>query len=209
MNNKAVFAGTFDPFTLGHYEIVKRASEQYDTVYLAVAESNKNCKFSLKKRVRIAQLSVKDLPGVVVVPFKGFLTDFMKENGISVYIRGLRNAIDFEYERNLYLAYKSQNANIKDIPTNLIEAFKSTLESAVFSDLNLIILDATGDWQNELEVTRSTISSLGSNTPEILVFNKCDLVSDFSYYPTDAVFISAKTGLGIEQLKEIVVNKLF
>lgn len=115
MNNKAVFAGTFDPFTLGHYEIVKRASEQYDTVYLAVAESNKNCKFSLKKRVRIAQLSVQDLPGVVVIPFKGFLTDFMKENGISVYIRGLRNAIDFEYERNLYLAYKSQNANIEGV----------------------------------------------------------------------------------------------
>ena len=95
---------------------------------------------------------------------------------------------------------------IKDIPTNLIEAFKSTLESAVFSDLNLIILDATGDWQNELEVTRSTISSLGSTTPEILVFNKCDLVSDFSFYPLNAVFISAKTGFGLENLYETICN---
>ncbi len=89
---------------------------------------------------------------------------------------------------------------IKDIPTNLIEAFKSTLESAVFSDLNLIILDATSNWQSELDVTRSTISSLGSTSPEILVFNKCDLVSDFTVYPTDAVFISAKTGFGLSAL---------
>ncbi len=115
MNNKAVFAGTFDPFTLGHYEIVKRASEQFSTVYVAVSEGTKNCKFSLKKRVRIAQLSLQKLSNVVVVPFKGFLVDFMKENGISVYVRGLRNAIDFEYERNLYLAYKSQDDKIEGI----------------------------------------------------------------------------------------------
>lgn len=89
---------------------------------------------------------------------------------------------------------------IKDIPTNLIEAFKSTLESAVFSDLNLIVLDASGDWETELEVTRNTISSLGSVTPEIIVFNKCDLVKDFTAYPKNAVFISAKTGFGLNEL---------
>ena len=101
MNNKAVFAGTFDPFTLGHYEIVKRASEQFSTVYVAVSEGTKNCKFSLKKRFRIAQLSLQKLSNVVVVPFKGFLVDFMKENGISVYVRGLSKAIYFECERNM------------------------------------------------------------------------------------------------------------
>lgn len=89
---------------------------------------------------------------------------------------------------------------IKDIPTNLIQAFKSTLESAVFSDLNLIILDASDDWQTELEVTRQTISSLGSCSAEIVVFNKCDKVSDFTLYPKDAVFVSAKTGFGLENL---------
>lgn len=115
MNNKAVFAGTFDPFTLGHYEIVKRASEQFSTLYVAVSESGKNCKFSLKKRVRIAQLSLQNLPNVVVIPFKGFLVDFMKENGITVYVRGLRNSMDFEYERNLYLAYKSQDEKIEGV----------------------------------------------------------------------------------------------
>lgn len=115
MNNKAVFVGTFDPFTLGHYEIVKRASEQFSTLYVAVSESGKNCKFSLKKRVRIAQLSLQNLPNVVVIPFKGFLVDFMKENGITVYVRGLRNSMDFEYERNLYLAYKSQDEKIEGV----------------------------------------------------------------------------------------------
>ena len=115
MNNKAVFAGTFDHFTLGHYEIVKRASEQFSTLYVAVSESGKNCKFSLKKRVRIAQLSLQSIPNVVVIPFKGFLVDFMKENGITVYVRGLRNSMDFEYERNLYLAYKSQDEKIEGV----------------------------------------------------------------------------------------------
>ena len=101
---------------------------------------------------------------------------------------------------------------IKDIPTNLIEAFKSTLESAVFADLNLIILDASGDWENELDVTRSTIASLGSTTPEILVFNKCDKITDYTVYPKNSVFISALTGLGLDSLTNKIVkffNSLF
>lgn len=60
MNNKAVFAGTFDPFTLGHYEIAERASKQFTTLYVAVADGNqaKTCRYNIKKRVRIAQLSL-------------------------------------------------------------------------------------------------------------------------------------------------------
>lgn len=110
MNNKAVFAGAFDPFTLGHYEIAERAARQFTILYVAVADGNasKSCYFNIKKRLRIAQLSLAGLKNVVVVPFKGFLVDFMRENGIEVFVRGLRNATDFEYERMLFNAYRSQ-----------------------------------------------------------------------------------------------------
>lgn len=110
MNNKAVFAGTFDPFTLGHYEIAERAAKQFTTLYVAVADGNaaKSCYFNIKKRLKIAQLSLSRLKNVVVVPFKGFLVDFMRENGIEVFVRGLRNSSDFEYERMLFNAYRSQ-----------------------------------------------------------------------------------------------------
>lgn len=115
MNNKAVFAGTFDPFTLGHYEIAARASKQFSTLYVAVADGNqsKTCKFGIKKRLKIAQLSLSEFKNITVVPFKGFLVDFMRENGINVMIRGLRNVGDFEYERNLFNVYKSQNSNVE------------------------------------------------------------------------------------------------
>ena len=115
MNNKAVFAGTFDPFTLGHYEIAERASKQFTTLYVAVADGNqaKTYRYNIKKRVRIAQLSLGALKNVIVVPFRGFLVDFMRENDIKVFVRGLRNAVDFDYERNLYNAYKSQDDSVE------------------------------------------------------------------------------------------------
>ena len=114
MNNKAVFAGTFDPFTLGHYEIAERAAKQFTTLYVAVADgsASKASYFSIKKRLRIAQLSLAGLKNVVVVPFKGFLVDFMRENGINVLVRGLRNAADFEYEKMLFCAYRSRGRGL-------------------------------------------------------------------------------------------------
>lgn len=117
MNNKAVFAGSFDPFTLGHYEIAARAVKQFDILYVAVADGNqtKACRFGLKKRLRIAQLSLEGLKNVVVVPFRGFLVDFMKENDVRVFVRGLRNSVDFEYEKNLFNVYRSQDATVEGL----------------------------------------------------------------------------------------------
>lgn len=114
MISKAVFAGTFDPFTLGHFEIAERASKCFDEVIVAVADvTGKKCMFPLEKRVKLAEKSLSTLKNVVVKPFSGFLVDFMKENGASVFVRGLRNSVDFEYERNLYNVYKSQDENVE------------------------------------------------------------------------------------------------
>ncbi len=112
---KAVFAGTFDPFTLGHLDIVLRASTIFDEIIVAVVDYNddKKSKFSLEKRIDYAMKSVNAIKGVSVQPFSGFLVDFMKEKGVNTFIRGLRNTVDFEYEKNLLSVYKSQWSDVE------------------------------------------------------------------------------------------------
>ena len=89
---------------------------------------------------------------------------------------------------------------VRNIPHHLIEAFKSTLETAARADLVLIVCDATGDFENQLKTTEETLSDIKCESEKILVFNKCDGVQDFTPYPKDAVFISALTGKGVDGL---------
>lgn len=115
MVKSGVFAGTFDPFTMGHYDIVSRASRLFDKVYVGVAEntSGKNCKLSIEKRTEIVKNSLFDLPNVTVQAFDCFLVDFTEECGSNTIIRGLRTSNDFEYEKALTEVYKSQNPGIE------------------------------------------------------------------------------------------------
>ena len=117
MNNEAVFAGTFDPFTLGHYEIVLRASKIFDKIIVAVAGNfgGKKCRYDAVARAEIARKSLNDISNVEVVIFDGMLTDFMRERGVKTFVRGLRNSTDFEYEKTLYNAYLSQYAQIEGL----------------------------------------------------------------------------------------------
>ena len=104
---KALFAGTFDPFTLGHYDLAKRASKRFDEVLIAVAkEHGKSSVRSSDIRAKIVELSVADLTNVKVVVFDGLLTDFVRESCVDVIIRGLRSASDFEYEHSLGEVYR-------------------------------------------------------------------------------------------------------
>ncbi len=104
---KAIFAGTFDPFTSGHRDILVRALKVFGSVTVAVAESTAKSAADISERVRIAKLSTQDLVGVTVVPFSGALTDFAAENGCGVLVRGLRNNADYDYEKELDAVYKS------------------------------------------------------------------------------------------------------
>lgn len=97
---------------------------------------------------------------------------------------------------------------IKNIPTNIVESFKSTLESALSAQLNLIVVDGSGSWETQLKVTLDTLKELNSNNQTQIVVNKCDMVSDYTLFPKDAVFISAKTGFGIDNLLEKITEKL-
>ena len=89
---------------------------------------------------------------------------------------------------------------IKNIPTTLIESFKSTLETAVEADLILIVCDALDDWPIQLDTTESMLNELSATAKRIVVFNKCESLNDFSQYPSEAVFISAKEKRGLDGL---------
>ncbi len=96
---------------------------------------------------------------------------------------------------------------LRSLPTSLIEAFKSTLESALTSDLALIVCDASGDYEMQLETTLSTLNELGFSSPYLVVMNKCDLAPDVRL-PRDAVAISAATGAGLDTLKARILDAL-
>jgi len=90
---------------------------------------------------------------------------------------------------------------IKNIPTTLIEAFASTLEAAVDSDINLILVDSTDDWRTQLDTTIKMLDELGAKGKRLIAFNKCENIVDYSQYPKNSLFISAKNGIGLDNLK--------
>ena len=95
---------------------------------------------------------------------------------------------------------------LQDLPHNLIEAFKSTLESALHCDLALIVCDATGEYDMQMQTTLQTLQEMDFSSPYLLVMNKSESVTDFSVFPRESVMISAKERLGIEALKREIVK---
>jgi pantetheine-phosphate adenylyltransferase len=100
MNNGiAVYPGTFDPFTRGHEDLVRRAARLFAHVVVGIAESRgKRPVFDLAERVDIASELLKDLPNVKVIGFDGLLMNFLRDRNARVIVRGLRAVSDFEYE---------------------------------------------------------------------------------------------------------------
>lgn len=102
MSITAVYPGTFDPITCGHYDLIERAARFYDRLVIAVADNrNKNSLFTLEERVALAKAVTADLPNVEIIGFSGLLVDFVKEINGHVLLRGLRAVSDFEYEFQL------------------------------------------------------------------------------------------------------------
>jgi len=96
---KAVYPGTFDPITLGHQDLVRRASELFDKVVVGIAVSEaKRPFFQLEERIRLAREVLKPYGNVTVEGFRGLLMDFVRAQKAQVILRGLRAVSDFEYE---------------------------------------------------------------------------------------------------------------
>ena len=95
----AIYPGSFDPMTLGHLDVIRRASKMFDTLIVSVLDNKaKNALFSVEERVKMLKEVTKDLPNVEIIPFDGLLVDFAEQIGADVVIRGLRAITDFEYE---------------------------------------------------------------------------------------------------------------
>ena len=97
--NAAIYPGSFDPVTLGHYDVIMRASKMFDRLIVSVLDNKaKNALFSVEERVSILRRAVKDLPNVEVDSFSGLLVDYARQKDIHISVRGLRAITDFEYE---------------------------------------------------------------------------------------------------------------
>ena len=107
MNGKAMFAGSFDPITLGHVNIIERSAKLFKKVYVVVAENKeKKCLFSAEERVFLVRDAVKHLENVKVVSYSGLMVDYARANGIGIMIRGVRGLSDFSYEFELAMNNK-------------------------------------------------------------------------------------------------------
>ncbi|MDR0484828.1 MAG: pantetheine-phosphate adenylyltransferase [Alphaproteobacteria bacterium] len=105
---KAVYPGSFDPITLGHLDIIKRSLKLTDNLIVAVGVNDeKSCMFSMEQRVALIESSIKEVLSedlvkrITVITTKGLLVDFLRDNDVSVIIRGIRIFSDFDYEFNL------------------------------------------------------------------------------------------------------------
>ncbi len=99
---KGIYPGSFDPVTLGHLDIIKRASKLADELIVGVLiNSSKKSLFTIDERVELLKRVTKDMPNVTIKSFDGLLVDFAKEEKADVLVRGLRAVTDFEYEIQL------------------------------------------------------------------------------------------------------------
>ena len=97
-----VFAGTFDPFTTGHEYVVNKCLDLFDKVVIAIGVNvDKKPLFALEQRTEIIKSVYENDDRIEVVSYTGMLVDFMKENGIEVTVRGIRNEEDYKYETTM------------------------------------------------------------------------------------------------------------
>lgn len=116
MRHSAIYPGTFDPLTLGHLDLIERASHIFDRVIVAVVvNSRKHTVFSAEERVAMVKASTKHLANVKVESFDGLLVAYARRKGIHVVLRGLRAFSDFEYEFQMALANRKLAPEIEMI----------------------------------------------------------------------------------------------
>jgi pantetheine-phosphate adenylyltransferase len=98
----AVFAGTFDPITRGHEDLLRRASVLFDQVIVAVAAAHhKKTMFTLDERLAMVRGALADVPHLSAEPFQGLLVDFARQHQAVAVVRGIRGTVDFDYEAQL------------------------------------------------------------------------------------------------------------
>ena len=109
---KAVYPGSFDPMTLGHLDIIKRAAPMFDELTVAVLNNTqKTPLFSVEERVKILERATEELPNVKIDSFSGLLIDYCRDKGFHIAVRGLRAITDFEYELQIAQANRQMSGS--------------------------------------------------------------------------------------------------
>ncbi|MFD2725520.1 pantetheine-phosphate adenylyltransferase [Hyunsoonleella rubra] len=131
---RAIFPGSFDPLTLGHYDIIKRGVRLFDEIIVAIGiNAEKKYMFSLEERKQFIVEAFKDEPKVSVVSYEGLTVDFCVKNDVEFILRGLRNPADFEFEK----AIAHTNRDLAPIETIflLTSADTSYIASSIVRDV--------------------------------------------------------------------------
>ena len=128
----AIYAGSFDPFTNGHLDILKSGTEIFDKIIIAVAYNPQKKSFiPIQDRVTLIQECVKDLKNVEVDSFGGLTVEYAQKHGAVVLLRGLRNAADYEYEVQMAQVNEALSKNIKTVFLNSKPEYSYVSSSAV------------------------------------------------------------------------------
>jgi len=131
---RAIFPGSFDPLTLGHYDIIERGITLFDELVIAIGiNSEKKYMFSVAERKQFIEDAFKGEPKIKVLTYKGLTVDFCKEIEADFILRGLRNPGDFEFEK----AIAHTNRNLSEIETVflLTSSGKSYISSSIVRDV--------------------------------------------------------------------------
>lgn len=113
---RAIYPGSFDPLTLGHVDIIERASQIVDELVVGVLNNSaKNSLFSLEERVSMIKEITESMPNVTVASFDGLLVDYMNEIDATIIVRGLRAVTDFEYELQIAQTNHVENPKVETI----------------------------------------------------------------------------------------------
>jgi len=113
---RAIYPGTFDPITLGHLDLIKRAYNMFDEIIIAVADSQaKKPMFSLDQRVAMVKAATSELPNIRIIGFHKLLVDLSDELDANILVRGLRAVSDFEYELQMGYANASLKKDLETV----------------------------------------------------------------------------------------------
>jgi pantetheine-phosphate adenylyltransferase len=116
MSTHAIYPGSFDPITMGHVDVIERATQMFDRVTVVIARNSKKTPlFNEEERLEMAAESLRHLPNVSVTVHDGLVVDFAEQAGASVIVRGLRAVTDFEYEFQIALMNRKLQPNVSTI----------------------------------------------------------------------------------------------
>ena len=135
----SIYPGSFDPVTLGHIDIIKRAAKMTDLLIVGVLKnSSKKGLFTIEERVDMLKEVTKDIPNVEIKSFDGLLVDFAKDTNANTIVRGLRAITDFDYELQMAQTNRAlyEGADTIFIPTSIEYSFLSSTTVREIASLN-------------------------------------------------------------------------